>query len=233
MKLTPYLYVSPKSTKDSTQAIIVLPEIYGLNKFVRSVADRVAEEFGCIGVGLDHFYAVAGQASDIDYDDHLTASSLAGQMTGEKYLELLSQAIKELQAKYPSIQKFTIIGFCFGGKLAYLSGVLPEVNRVVAFYGGGSLEPDFYHSWSAVMALAETRQGDSDLKVMGIYGNQDEFIPELDGATVQRALESAGINVTIKQYPAGHAFFNHDRDNRYVPAAAEAAWDDVKAFLVS
>lgn len=231
MSNAPYLYRSASSIETSARAVIVLPEIFGLNDFVRSVADRAARELQCIGVGLDHFYAANGQVNKIGYDEHDKGVSLMSQVTGAKFLDLLSTAIDTLQAEFPGVVEIVVMGFCFGGKLAYLSGVDQRVQTIVSFYGGASLAADFYQDNSAVEALAAARRQDSTLRVLGLFGQRDELIPESDRTEIRQILSQANISTQMQLYPAGHAFFNHDRPDRYVESAAEQAWMDIRSFL--
>ena len=232
MKDFPYLYVSPDSNTSSQHAVIVLPEIYGLNDFVRSVADRAAQELGAIGVGLDHFYAVDNQVHTIGYDEHEKGVKLMQAVTGETYLSLLGKTIDSIIGEYPSVVDITVLGFCFGGKLAYLSGVDKRVTTIVSFYGGASLAPDFYQGKSAVRSLVDARKDDADLRVLGLFGEQDELIPLQDREAIHDTLSGAGIQCEIRALKAGHAFFNQDRADRYNASAAEVAWrDSVIPFL--
>lgn len=232
MMLKPYLYDSPKSVPASDRVVVVLPEIYGLNDFSRTVADRAAEELGAVGVALDHFYTVTGESSSgLTYADHEVGVAIAARVSGEKYLKLLTEAIDAVEARYPTVEHVTILGFCFGGKLAYLSGAEKRVDRIVAFYGGGSLEPGLYDGESAVDALVIARHGDLGLKVLAIWGEEDAYIPQRDRDKIHEAMTAVDIPVQMKVYPAGHAFFNHDRADRFDATAAESAWGDVKNFL--
>ncbi len=232
MKDFPYLYVSPDSNTSSQHAVIVLPEIYGLNDFVRSVADRAAQELGAIGVGLDHFYAVNGQVNTIAYDEQEKGMTLMQAVTGEGFIELLGKTIDSIMMEYPMAKNITVLGFCFGGKLAYLSGVDKRVTTIVSFYGGASLAPDFYQGKSAVRSLVDARKDDADLRVLGLFGEQDELIPLQDREAIHDTLSGAGINCEIRALKAGHAFFNQDRADRYNASAAEVAWrNSVIPFL--
>lgn len=227
----PYIYFSPQSTIESDRAFVVLPEIYGLNAFVRGVADRFAADRKAVGLGLDHFFAVTGVPNNLSYDEHEAGMKLAGQMTGAGYMKLLTEALDALQEQYPNVLHITIVGFCFGGKLAYLSGVDKRVDQIISFYGGSSLQPNFYAGGTVVHALAASRPYDKELRVLGLFGEQDEVIPANDRERIKTALEGAEINTTIKVYPAGHAFFNQDRADRYNETAAQQAWQDLILWL--
>lgn len=227
----PYLNVSPESTESAHTAVIVLPEIFGLNDFVRSVADRAARELGVIGVGLDHFYAANGKVNTIEYNEHDKGAALMQEVTGEAYVDLLSKTIDSIMTEFPLVKNITVLGFCFGGKLAYLSGVDPRVTTIVSFYGGASLTPDFYRGKSVIEALVDSRRDDAELRILGLFGEEDDYISLQDREGIHDALDGAHISYELAVFQTGHAFFNRDRPDRYHEASAEAAWSTVIAFL--
>lgn len=67
--------------------------------------------------------------------------------------------------------------------------------------------------------------------MLGLFGEDDEYIPGSDRDGIRGTLASAHIACQIATYAAGHAFFNHDRPDRYMEEVAEQAWVDVKSFL--
>jgi len=230
-KLTEFLYAASDATADSEKAIIILPEIYGVKKFTRNLADSVENETGWSSYVLDHFYAVTGQVQEFDYTDMAGGSSIMDQMTGELYLPLLESAIGTIRARQPDLRRLAIWGFCFGGKLAYLSGVNPRVTEIISFYGGASSVPGFYAGDSAVTALSRARQGDTALRILAGYGVDDPMITADDRQKVDAALTVAKLTHKFNIYRAGHAFFNQDREDRYNAIAAQAAQADVWGFL--
>lgn len=229
--LNDYLYATD-GIADHTKTVVILPEIYGLKPFAKQLADRCSRELFLTGYAFDYFYALTGEPNDLDYQTGVQRGmELMGQMTGEKYVELFTKVVELIQQRQPQLTELTVMGFCFGGRLAYLSGVNRAVTRIVSFYGAGSNGHDFYQSYSAIESLANERRHDYTLKVLGLFGESDESIPETDRQLISQRLTQAGISTQIKVYPAGHAFFNADRPDRYVEPAAVQAWADVKAWL--
>lgn len=230
--LAPYLYATSKESSSKTRALILLPEIFGVKDFTRDLAAKVESEIpGWKAYVLDHFYAVTGKVQTFEYGDIASGSAIMQQMRGEQYIELLKEAIAKIQLCQPHIERLAIWGFCFGGKLAWLSGSLREVTDIVSFYGGASLVPGFWSGVSAFDALLTARYNDDRLSVFAAYGQDDSMIPANDRQEIQAALENARIRNQIQVYDAGHAFFNDDRSDRYNQPAAQVAWTDVKRFL--
>jgi dienelactone hydrolase len=68
---------------------------------------------------------------------------------------------------------------------------------------------------------------------MGLFGTHDDSIPATDRQAINSKLTAAGIPTLMKEYDAGHAFFNADRADRYSQPAATQAWQDLKSWLLT
>lgn len=229
----PYLYTNTAHyTQQSTKAVIVLPEIFGITDFIKGVTDRFAEEFSLPAFALDHFYSVTGVAEVFDYyGDYSRNMEIMNSMKGEGFYKLFQQALSDIQAEYPTVTEFIVAGFCFGGRLAYLAGMDARVSKVVSFYGGEPHVPNYFDGKSPVEALVDAREG-SRLNVLAFYGGQDESIPADDRTKTKELLELAKIDYTEKVYEhAGHAYFNDSRPERYNAEAAKESWNVVKDFI--
>jgi len=121
------------------------------------------------------------------------------------------------------------IGFCMGGRLAYLA--LAELGDVmkaaVAFYGGG-IAPDVDMVGRAnVVDCAKDMKG----ALMLAYGVEDHGILPKEHARIVQALSEAGVRFDFHLFPgAGHAFLSECRHS-YAPKAAAEAWPITFAFL--
>ncbi len=224
-----YLYHSPKGNQNVNSAVLVLPEIFGLNDFIKATTDRLATELACPAFALDHFYAVTGQNQIFDYSDHEAAFAPAQAMTAGQFLGLLTKALNEIQQQLPTIKALAVVGFCFGGKLSFLAGTDQRITKVASFYG--SRPHDGLVPGGVVTALAKARTQDPHLKVFGFYGQRDASISPADRAQTKQLLTAAGISYQDKIYNAGHAFMNNERPDMYSEAASRQAWADVLRFL--
>jgi carboxymethylenebutenolidase len=118
------------------------------------------------------------------------------------------------------------VGFCFGGRLAYLCATLrdPSFAGVVAFYGipvgpgrGGIPAP-------ADLAA------DITSPVLGFFGGADGAIPEEARTAFEAALTAAGSEHELITYPgAPHSFF--DRKQAEFQAESDDAWQRALAFV--
>ena len=115
---------------------IVLPEVFGVNAWVRSVADRLAAQ-GYPALAVPLFSRTAPDL-ELAYD----ASDLAegrrhkDATTSEQILADVAAAVSWFRARYPQAA-IHVVGFCFGGHAAFLAATLPGVEYVFDFYGAG------------------------------------------------------------------------------------------------
>ena len=115
---------------------IVLPEVFGVNGWVRSVADRLAAH-GHPALAVPLFARTAPDL-ELAYD----ASDLAegrrhkDATTSEQILADVAAAVSWFRARYPQAA-IHVVGFCFGGHAAFLAATLPGVEHAFDFYGAG------------------------------------------------------------------------------------------------
>jgi carboxymethylenebutenolidase len=207
-------------------AVLVIQEVFGVNAHIRDVAERLAREgyvaiapniFQRTAPGLDLGYSDAELALGRSHKDQTTAQQLLADLQGViDYLYSLSMVKSD---------GVGVIGFCFGGHVAYLAGVLPQVKAIASLYGSGV----------AVMTPGEgaptvKRTREITGKVYAFFGTQDAIIPNEQADAVEAELIKCGINHQIFRYEAGHGFFC-DRRGTYHPAAAADAWEQIKILF--
>jgi len=228
-----YLYQSPGEFDQPTTAIIVLPEIFGITSFIRSVADNFAKELSVPAYALDFFYQLNHTPNEFSYEpDMQKGVELMQQMKGEDFVTIFDTAVSHIVQTQPSIKSLSICGFCFGGRLAYVAGLSAMVKNVLSFYGAGANMPGYINDRSPIEALTDARPRDDQFSVLSFYGGQDESIPPQDRAMTKKLLAEASISYEEVVYEdAGHAFFNHDRAHMYNQSAAEQSWQKIQTFL--
>ena len=117
------------------------------------------------------------------------------------------------------------IGFCFGGRLAFLAATLGlGLRGVIGFYG----RPLGEHptGMPAPAALASSMAG----SVLAIFGGADQGIPAADVTAFEQALAEAGVDHRVVSYDgAPHSFF--DRKAADFAEASAAAWSETLAVI--
>lgn len=193
--------------------LVVLQEVFGLNAHVRAVADRYADDgFLALAPAL---FDPASRGVELDYDaSGLDAGrALAADVGFERAVAIVAAAAAWLRGQ-PGIAAdgVGVVGFCWGGSLAYLANTrlgLPAVSyygaRTVPFLGEALRAPMLFH-----------------------FGARDASIPAADIAAHRQAHPEASVHV---YEDAGHAF-NRDVDPaHHVPEAARLARARTLDFL--
>ena len=190
--------------------MVVIQEIFGVNAHIRAVADLYAAH-GYLAFAPALFDR-AERGVDMGYDQasRERGFALLGKSARDKALLDIAAAIDVAG----SAGKAGVVGFCWGGALAWFSAVqLPGIVAAVGYYGGGILQA-------------------KDLKpkvpIMLHFGENDDHIP----AAGVRELAKEHPEIPIYLYPAaGHAF-NRDPDPHayHAPSAALARQRTLEFF---
>jgi dienelactone hydrolase len=213
------------------RAVIILPEIFGLNNFIHQTTDTLSLKLNLPVFGLDIFYPILGQRKITSYSNFGIAAELKNKLTSELFINLLKENLDRIQTKYPQIKKFSVLGFCFGGRLAYLSGIDNRINKIVACYGSGMNTP-YFKNLTSIEALTKERKFDSSLRVLSIFGSQDFSISSEDKNVIIAKMLEAEIDYSQIIVPAGHAFLNFERPEVYSPLISNQVWPDIYNFLL-
>ncbi len=196
-------------------AIVVLQEIFGVNSHIRAVADRFAAQ-GYLAVAPATFDRVK-TGVELGY----TADDMSAGMTLKSAVEALpdTEVLQDIQAAIDHAVelgggKVGIIGFCWGGLLAWRSAcLLKGLSAAVPYYGGGI---------TSQTEIARQPQ----CPVMAHFGDRDHWIP-MEGI---EAFKQAHPDVAVHVYSADHGF-NCDQRGSHDEAAAKLARERTLAFL--
>ncbi len=113
-------------------------EIFGVNATMRQVADYYAEE-GYTVLVPDLFWRIAPGIELTDRgEDFQRALGLYQQFDEDKGVQDVGAALAALRQRPECVGQTGVLGFCLGGKLAYLAACrLPDVACAVGYYGVG------------------------------------------------------------------------------------------------
>lgn len=133
-----YAYVSaPEGTPRA--AIIVIPEIFGINPGIRQKCDKLAAG-GYLAVAPDIFWRFApGVELNPDIPAEMDqAMGYFGQYDpdlGVKDIEATIRAIRAGIEGQAAVAKVGCVGYCLGGKLAYMTAARTDIDASVGYYG--------------------------------------------------------------------------------------------------
>ena len=218
--------IEPIPTRN--RVVIVLPEVFGVNAWLRSVADRLAGA-GVAALALPLFERTA-PGLDLGYSDAELAEGRRHKeaTTAEQILADVSAAIAWLQRQGPQWQ-ISVVGFCFGGHAALLAASLPEVRHSFDFYGAGVSRMRPGGGPPSLELLPEVEGS-----LTCLCGTADPLIPEPDRAATQRALAAQDPSGERFRYVelagADHGFMCEARSS-FQAAAAARGWQLLLATL--
>ncbi|RYY98322.1 MAG: dienelactone hydrolase family protein, partial [Comamonadaceae bacterium] len=117
--------------------IVLCQEIFGINAYIREVADFYAEE-GYVVLAPDLFWRIEPgiELTDVG-EDMQRAFGLYQAFDVEAGVADIGRAVETLRALPACDGKVGALGFCLGGKLAYLAAARCNVDAAVGYYGVG------------------------------------------------------------------------------------------------
>ena len=127
--------------------------------------------------------------------------------------------------------KVGVIGYCSGGRQAYLAGcTLKGIDAVVSNYGGGvAAKPEELTPQQPVAPIDLTK--DLQCPILLLFGIEDKRPSPEDAKKTEAALKEHGKSFEAHTYEnAGHAFFAVDREQYRVHAAVDG-WKRVFGFF--
>ena len=126
--------------------------------------------------------------------------------------------------------KVGIIGYCSGGRQAYLAAcTLPGIDAAVDCYGGGVvMRPEKLSERQPVAPIDFTK--DLSCPLLGLFGHEDKVVSPEDVAKTEAELKKWNKTYAFHMYEdAGHAFFSVDQD-KYRPKSAMDGWEKIFAW---
>ena len=118
-------------------AIIVIQEIFGVNAGIMRKCDKLAEE-GYLAMAPDLFWRLEpGVQLDPDIEPEFqTALDLMGKLNQDAAIRDIEATIQHARTVATS-GKVGAVGYCLGGRLAYMTAARTDVNATVGYYGVG------------------------------------------------------------------------------------------------
>ena len=119
-------------------AIVVIQEIFGVNAGMRRRCDLWAEA-GYLAIAPDLFWRIApGVELDPDIPDQFQrALGLMGKFDQDKGVADIEATIRAARARLGDGGKVGAVGYCLGGRLAFMTAARTDVDATVGYYGVG------------------------------------------------------------------------------------------------
>lgn len=188
--------------------LVVLQEIFGVNHHIRNVADGFAKD-GYLAIAPALFDRVAPD-TELGYspDDMKAGMEIRGRTKLEDTLKDIEAAV----AAASEAGRVGVVGYCWGGTLAYAAAThLSGISAAVCYYGSG------------IAGMAhETLLAPTQFH----FGETDKSIPPHDIGKIREAHPDSAIYI----YLAGHAFACDERPS-FDEASAKLARSRTLEFL--
>jgi carboxymethylenebutenolidase len=188
--------------------IVILQEIFGVNSHIRAVADSFAEEgYLCVAPAL---FDRVERAVELGYtpDDVATGLDIRARTSP-------AQAMADVEASIGAVRsagRIGVVGYCWGGTLAFMAAASQPIDAAVAYYGG------------QIKAVLDKVPA---VPTLLHFGAADASIPLEDVAAIRAACPDAEVHV---YEGAGHGF-NCDQRGSYHPDHAALARRRTLDFL--
>jgi carboxymethylenebutenolidase len=189
-------------------AIVVVQEIFGVNSHIRAVTDGYASE-GYVAIAPSLFDRVR-KGIELGY-------SQAEVQEGFGYVQQLKleQTLADLSAALAVVKhagRVGMVGYCWGGRITYLSAAELPLACAVCYYGGG---------------IVQCLDKKPKCPIMFHFGELDNHIPLTDVEKIKAANPQGIFHI----YAGADHGFNCDQRGSYNPQAAALARERSLAFF--
>ena len=210
--------------------VLVLPEVFGINSWLRDVASQLVAAghgvlvmplFARTAPALDVGYDAAGLAEGRQHRDAVTAAGFQSDV----------DAVMAWLAQEPELAHLPLagLGFCFGGHLAWHLAMRPELKATASFYGA-RVSTFSTGGGPPTLQLAAAIPG----RLLVWLGAEDPLMPAEEQQAICTALQAADPSAARLQCriapAAGHGFMCSQRSD-FQPEAAEQGWQSLLELL--
>ncbi len=198
------------------RGLLLFQEAYGVNAHIRDVAGRFAG-LGFVVIAPEMYHRTADPGYEAGYNDFDSVRPHISALTPEGIIADARAAFEWL-IRDPGVDSSRIgaIGYCMGGRCAFLANTALPLRAAVSYYGAG---------------IAVDRAAALKAPHLFFWGGRDEHIPAAHRQELIDALRQANRSyVNVEMSDAGHAFFCDQRPS-YHPDAAAESWALTVEFL--
>jgi carboxymethylenebutenolidase len=204
-------YIARPAGRTGTPGILVLQDQFGVTDFLRDTTDRLARlGFTAVAPALYHRTGVYEMPYSGGYEQNKTHHK---SVTVQGHIADAEATYDWLIAEGIPAERIAAVGFCMGGRVAYLLNAHRPLRAAISFYAG-RIAPD-------LLPFAAAQQG----PLQFFWGGHDDVIPQAQVRAIADGLTTAGAHHDHTIFgDAGHAFFCHSRPELYHETSSRVAW---------
>jgi carboxymethylenebutenolidase len=205
--------------------VLVIQEIFGVHEHIKDICRRFAK-LGYMAIAPE-LYARQGDVSKIKDISEIISKVVSKVPDDEVMTDLDSTVRWAKESGKGNIEKLSITGFCWGGRIVWLYGAHnSKLKAGVAWYGRLVGQPDELHPKNPIDLVAELKA-----PILGLYGGADTGITAANIEQMRKAIQDAKQPDEIVVYPGAPHGFNADYRPSYRKDAAEDGWKRLQEWF--
>ncbi|WP_324748926.1 dienelactone hydrolase family protein [Sphingomonas sp. LY54] len=203
---------------DPKAAVIVIQEIFGVNEGIRRKADHWAG-LGYLAIAPDLFWPLEpGVELNPDVPEEFQAAlGLMNRFNQDRGIRDIEATIRAARAMMPDGGKVGVVGYCLGGRLAYMTAARTDVDASVGYYAVG------------LDGLLQEKHGIARPLMLHIAGADHFVLPDVQ-AKMHEGLDDHP-RVTLHDYPGEDHGFAAEMGQRRSEDAARLADSRTEDFF--
>jgi len=212
--------------------VVVIHHLPGWDEWTTEVVRKLAHH-GYAAIS-PHLYSRTGLAPDAAGAAAFKGLQEGSEVKGQPDAQAIGDidaAARWLKSQSNANGRVGCIGFCSGGRLAYLAASQAKsIDAAVDCWGGAVTQSARWGTSSAHPVAPIELTSQIHVPLLGIFGNDDQFPTPAEVDQIEAELKKAGKEYEFHRYDgAGHGFFAHDRPMSR-PEQTKDAWQKVFAF---
>jgi len=202
----------------SGPGLLLLQEIFGVSAYIRRRGAALADA-GYVVLAPELYWRLGEDALDESQPGVVEeAMGRAGRLDWSTTVRDAVTSLGHLRGLDSVRGGAGVIGFCFGGGLAFTVAAVDEPDVLVSYYG--SAIPDLLDLAPQVGAPS-----------LHHFGLADDYIDAATVARVREAVTAGGGTVQFETYEGANHAFDNDDFALHHPQASRLAWQRTLAFL--
>ena len=198
--------------------ILLLQEIFGVSRYIQRRAADLADA-GYVVLAPELYWRLDRQLVDESAPDALDRGmALAGQLDWATAVDDAVAALAHLGGMSEVTSTPAVVGFCFGGGVAFDVAAAAQPAALVSYYGS---------SLPQLLDLAPRVTCPS----LHHFGTADDYLDAATVAEIREALTAGGGPVRVEMYEGANHAFDNDDFVLHHPEAARRAWGTTLGFL--
>jgi carboxymethylenebutenolidase len=214
------LVISQPDLSGALPAVVVIQHQYGVDKFMEEMTERFARE-GFFSACPDLYHRDGPDCRD-------DGPTRRGRVRDENIIKDINATVAALKAnKLVDGRRVAILGFCMGGRVAYLmAAASTDFKAAITWYGGSC-----FRRWGDGPTPFE-RTAEIRCPIQGHFGETDQNPTLEDMAKLDAELTKHGKAHEFYVYKnTGHSFMDPHHPDKYVAQSDRESWARALEFL--